>query len=111
MGMFSWDCSRCGHPLLGPAALDPDGMNAWMGDSVALSKRGDRIVGEYDGYGRLDSADLMEIAGDPEVYHAACYELAGRPEFERPSRSSADQGYFFALAAHSIPDPRGENRP
>ena len=95
MGMFSWDCSHCGHPLLGPAALDPDGMNAGMGDGVALSKRGDPIVGEYDRYGRLDSADLTEIAFDPEAFHAACYELAGRPECRRPSRSSADQGYVF----------------
>lgn len=111
MGFFSWDCRRCGHPLLGPAGLDPDGTNDWMMDGVALSKRGDRIFGEYDGYGRLDGLELLDMEGEPEVYHAACFELAGQPEFTEPSRSSDDQGYFFADGAHSLPDPRGKDRP
>ena len=110
MGFFSWDCKRCDHPLLGPAGLDPDGKNAWMQKGVALTKRGDRILGDYDGYGRLDDVDIWGDA-EPEVYHAACFELAGRPEFTSPSRSSADQGYFFENGTHSLPDPRGSGKP
>lgn len=111
MGFFSWDCKSCERPLLGPGALDRDGTNAWMQQAVALSKRGDRMHGDYDGYGRLDGVDIFELTEEPALYHAACYELAGKPEFTTPSRDSADQGYFFAPGEYTIPDPRRVTEP
>jgi len=104
MGFFSWDCKVCGHPLLCQDATEDK--NEWMTQGVALIADGSILKGEYDGYGRLDEYD---IGSNPEAYHEACYKLAGKPtEFEAPSRSSRDQGWFFEDNVHNMPEPQTE---
>lgn len=104
MGMFSWDCRRCGHPALSPAATTK--INVWMNRVVALTPNGSLHRGPYDGYGRVDDASIHE-RGEPEVYHEACWRLAGKPvEFTGASMPSADQGWFFDEGAHDAPEPK-----
>jgi hypothetical protein len=101
MGFFSWDCEVCGHPLLSPYASES--INDWMCDGVAIESDGSILRGEYDGYGRLNDHELSS----PQVYHLACWELAGRPsEYTSESVSSRDQGYFFDEGAHSCACPK-----
>lgn len=105
MGFFSYDCKECGHPLLCRQATDA-GINDWMSDAVALGPDGSRILGEYDGYGRIGDTDSLHWAA---CLHRACWELAGKPEWDRygsPSAQSADQGWFFDDGAHDLVDPR-----
>jgi hypothetical protein len=101
MGLFSYDCQGCGHPLLAPCATD-EGINTWMSQGVAVFCDGDRASGEYNGYGRLGWADGIERTA---VWHRACFTVAGEPAYEKPSLSSEDQGHFFDDGAHDLLEP------
>lgn len=103
MGFFSYNCEECGHAVLSPYSTSQ--RNAWMAQAVAISENGTTIIGEYDGYGRIDG---MEYAiCDATVYHQACWEQAGKPhEFKGESPSAEDQGFFFNGPEHDLPDPR-----
>jgi len=106
MGVFSWDCNHCGHPLIDPCIAEDK--NRWMGRGVVLLKNGDMFKGEYDGYGRINDADFWED-GDFEVFHEECWKHIGKPlEFTKASRSSADQGHFYADGVHNSPPPGEE---
>lgn len=103
MGFYSYLCMECGHPLL-PACAADEGINEWMTAGVALFSNGDRLSGEYDGYGRLDGRDELDGAA---CLHRACWEKAGKPEFSKYGKGSAsapDQGYFFN-DEHDMIDP------
>lgn len=106
MGFFSWNCKRCEHPLL--SVYSASSINDWMIEAVALVPGGGMYVGSYDGYGRIDGADLPLVIGaqEPQVYHRACWELEGKPtEYTAGSENAADQGFFFDHE-HDVPDPR-----
>lgn len=110
MGMFSYNCKECGHPLLCPRATSP-GINDWMSQAVVLTQGYPPFAGEYDGYGRV--GELEELIGRV-CLHEACWEKAGKPEatrYDAPSSHAADQGWFFDDGAHDLIDPRiTENR-
>jgi hypothetical protein len=57
VGLFSFDCKCCDHPALCKRAADPE-INGWMTDCVVLFANGDRLSGEYDGYGRVGEHDV-----------------------------------------------------
>jgi hypothetical protein len=83
MGFFSYECKHCDHSILSPYSADPE-INEWMKDAVVLSFNGSRIVGEYGGYGDIggmDSGD-SDLGGDAVWLHQACWEVAGKPEYE-----------------------------
>lgn len=105
MGFFSFLCKECGHPLLCVQATDK-GINDWMTQAVALTPRGGRVIGEYDGYGRV--ADC-EDPDNTACLHEACWEVAGKPEWSHygsVSEHAPDQGFFFDDGAHDLIDPR-----
>jgi hypothetical protein len=101
MGFFSWDCNVCGHPMLSPDATNRT--NRWMADVVVIEPNGSILMGEYDGYGRVNDRD---VDGEPCCYHHACWEVAGKPTKYIPSESAHDQGWFFDDPKHDMPDPR-----
>jgi hypothetical protein len=109
MGLFSWDCRGCGHPLLHNMGATND-VNDWMNDVVILNPDGSRIEGSYDGYGRVERPTgptfLAGIGMGPCAWHRACWEIAGEPDEYVPSASSDDQGHFFEEGAHDMADPR-----
>jgi Zn finger protein HypA/HybF involved in hydrogenase expression len=85
--------------------------NKWMKDAVVITPRGSILRGEYDGYGRVDDCedDFDGFPMDSECYHEKCWEAAGKPtEYTKESRSSADQGWFFADGVHNSPPPGEE---
>jgi len=98
--------------VLSPQAADPE-VNLWMSKAIVLFENGDRVRGEYDGYGRLTTGegygkwDFAEVTGltGPCIYHLACWETAGRPKFSGPCKSSADQGWFFEAPDHDMLEP------
>jgi hypothetical protein len=107
MGFFSYNCKECGHPLLSRGATDK-GINEWMSQGVALLPNDGRILGEYDGYGRLGNDDDEGIQ-EAAWLHRACWEVAGKPEYQHYGTSSSgakDQGWFFDDGAHDLIDPR-----
>lgn len=88
MGYFSWECKCCGE-----SAKSGDD---WMGQVVVVGSDGSTIKGKYDGYGRVLSRALGEVElmaeGDFALYHAQCYVLAGKPDYDGPSDPANDQG-------------------
>ena len=93
MGFFSWNCKGCGKSLR--SRYTSAGHANWMAQGVVMSPGGTRTQGEYDGYGCIgDVENLNDWPDDPEVWHQACWEQAGKPAYSGPSRHAADQGFF-----------------
>jgi hypothetical protein len=96
MGFFSWDCKRCGLAIMSPYQVNED--TAWLNEAVALTSSGSMQRGDYDGYGRINGSEIEGIMDcqNPEMYHKACWKLAGSPtEFTGESKSAQNQGYFI----------------
>jgi len=101
MGMFSWNCLACGFSLRECKNCSVD---SWMAQGVALSPNGTRVIGWYNSYGQLgDTYNLADQMGDFSVYHKACWELVGKPEFTKQASHAHDQG--FCLPTHGNPLP------
>jgi hypothetical protein len=62
-----------------------------MEQAVALSKEGDRVLGGYDGYGRVGGS--YEVQDGDELWHKACWLIAKKPEFTKASAHANDQGF------------------
>ena len=69
MGSFGWNCSVCDNPVLG----DPRPGYKKFNRAVVLFPSGDRISGEYDGYGRVGAFDLIEEGGRFKLLHKCCH--------------------------------------
>ena len=105
MGFFSYECKACGHSILSSYSTDPE-INEWMKEAVVLARDGSRVIGQYDGYGRVGGHG--DFGYSCVWMHKACWELAGKPEFEDfdgPSDHAGDQGFFFKYENDMI-DPR-----
>lgn len=76
-----------------------------MGHAVVLTPGGSRVIGQYDGYGNVGSYDLVDQIDEFAMYHKACWELAGKPEFIVPSRGANDQGFCLSHDEFTVPKP------
>lgn len=107
MGCFSWNC-RCGHSIMNPYAIEPN--TAWTNYCVCLLPNGGRVIGMYDGYGRIDLPDggRFEIPWEGtfngqecfELWHLRCWKAAGEPGFESQSPDAKGQGHFWNDGDH-----------
>jgi hypothetical protein len=104
MGYFSWNCLACGFSVRECRNCSQDD---WMGHAVVLAPNGTRVIGHYDGYGRVgDSLNLANQMGDFSVYHKACWELSGKPEFTKQSPHARDQGACLPIHGQPLPVPK-----
>ena len=116
MGVFSYLCAGCLHPLLPDHQLH---INRWMNEAVAVLEDGKLRLGNYDGYGRIGGVDLPKYieynaarrAVTYEqaftVWHRACWTLLGAPmTCGEQALNAEDQGYFYAVEDHALPEPR-----
>jgi hypothetical protein len=107
MGLFSWDCLGCGHPMLCKNATNS--INAWMNNVVVLWPKG-FVIGSYDGYGSVGGFEIPWEDQEPACWHEACWVAAGKPDDYNqsgPSDSSFDQGWFFNNGDHDMDPPNG----
>lgn len=84
MGFSSYDCKHCGHAILSGYSTDPE-INEWMKDAVVMTSNGTRLIGEHDGYSGVSGACVADggIPMDGAVWvHQACWEVAGKPDFD-----------------------------
>lgn len=102
MGMFSWDCNGCGFSMRDCKGCSVD---SWMGRAVCLTPEGSRVIGYYNSYGQLGEYNLVEQISKFAIYHHACWELAGKPEYDRPARHSRDQGFCHGMHGKPFPKP------
>ena len=93
MGLFSWNCKKCGHSIKSPYQI-PTGWE-YMNEAVLLEPNGTIIVGQYDGYGEIDGHPVHWESGEPEMWHKLCWDNEGNPEYSGGSDSASDQGYFY----------------
>lgn len=92
MGFFSVNCLGCGHSL---RSSHTHGHGHWTNFAVALTESGNRLVGEYDGYGRIGSYDAGIGAEPMSAYHRSCWMILGQPDhYTVDSDDASDQGYF-----------------
>lgn len=107
MGFSTLDCKHCNHPVLDPRATD-EGINEWMEEGVLMTADGSRLMGKLNGEAHtLGDFDISMAGG--VMAHKVCWELNGRPDYEayeKDSRFSEDQGWFFDDGAHDLIDPR-----
>ena len=109
MGLFSWDCKSCDHPMLSKHVTNH--INEWMNEVVVIEHDGVMLEGSYDGYGRVGDDDIRvtysghEFTNEPCCYHRSCWEKAGEPMGYDPSQGSDDQGYFFNEGDHDMREP------
>jgi hypothetical protein len=75
-----------------------------MSQGVALTPDGSRVFGFYNSYGQLGEYNLADQIGKFALYHKACWELIGKPEYTVPSAGARDQG--FCLPIHGKPMPK-----
>jgi len=112
MGFFSWKCKHCNRSILNTEGVNQK--NAWMARAVAILASGNILKGDYDGYGRVGGASLPDLMGaqEPDLYHASCWELAGKPtSFKGGSLYADDQGWFYDEADYDLKDPLGAQVP
>ena len=102
MGLFSWECKGCGHSMLSGMATYEG--TAWMSEVVVQAADGTRLVGRYDGYGRVNGTEMPDyIDGEACCHHKACWEILGKPDYDGPSEHSEDQGYVDKDYDHEKP--------
>jgi hypothetical protein len=104
MGYSSYLCAHCGRPVISEDAVDP-GINEWMAEVVMMDDGGSRqVVLEYSGY----AGQYEEFALNGSVWvHKACWEMAGKPEFEAyEGPSDYDPGQGFGGKECLVIDPR-----
>lgn len=96
MGFFSWECTTCGLSACSThIGKHRESATTQLGEVVILFPNGDRVSGEYDGYGRVGDSLELDYDSSFELYHEACYTRAGRPNYESPAASAGDQGFFI----------------
>jgi len=93
MGFFSWQCKKCDHSIKAPYQI-PTGWEH-MGQAVWVRDGKDPLIGDYDGYGRIDDREVNFHDPEPEMWHKKCWENAGKPEYTGGSDYASDQGYFY----------------
>lgn len=105
MGMYSWECPACRHSIRATCATNET--SHWLCEAVVVMDDGQRLIGEYDGYGGIghggvDGGDVFTL------YHKACWHLLGKPAFTKPSRSAWDQGYFVGEYDPEVPRTKAD---
>ncbi len=103
MGSFGWNCNECGHPILGfPYA----GYNQYM-NAVVIFSNGDRMTGEYDGYGRCGAIELLEAPGDWRIVHALCYDGQNYEDLMSEQEAGHDETQAGGYDEHKMEEAFG----
>lgn len=119
MGMFSYKCKACGHPMLSNWSTHNGNQHVpstlWMSDCVAVLPNGSILKGEYNGYGEVDNFEEGDYGEIAAWWHRACWEACGSPDHLKAipfsgiaagsSDSAPDQGYFFDGGEHDMEKP------
>lgn len=99
MGFFSWRCAASDLPIMAEDAVfnTPWAIACRV---VVLFRDGGRIIGTYDGYGRVygdqGEVDLMDYREtDWRMAILSCYSSQTFDQL-KPNRSDRGQGFFYS---------------
>lgn len=105
MGFSSYLCKHCDKSIVDAGSAD-DGINVWMAEVVMMTANGSRMVEpKFGGY----SGEYERFCSDAVWVHTACWEIAGKPEFDAydgPSKHDPNQGGGSYRGSLDIIDPR-----
>ncbi len=91
MGNFSYSCGVCSQEVLHGHI---PGYTKFT-KAIVMWPNGDRISGEYDGYGHVGSGpDLVEQMGDWKVVHQCCYNGQPYEEMKHGPHNAPNQGFW-----------------
>jgi hypothetical protein len=95
MGFFSWQCAKSEKPVMAELAVRG---STWefASDVIVLFKNGDRISGRYDGYGRVDGFELVDL--DESRWRMVIRRYYNEETFDQLPQNKHDpgQGYFYS---------------
>ena len=92
MGFFSWRCAKSDKPVMAEVAVRS---TPWQfaSEVIVLFKEGDRIIGTYDGYGRVDNFELIDYP--EERWRMIIKDYYNGETFEQLPKNKFDQGQGF----------------
>jgi len=95
MGFFSWQCAKSEKPVMAELAVRG---STWefASDVIVLFKNGDRVSGRYDGYGRVDGFELVDL--DESRWRMVIRRYYNEETFDQLPQNKHDpgQGYFYS---------------
>ena len=94
MGFFSWKCAKSEKPVMADMGVHNTPWN-YASDVVVLFKNGDRISGRYDGYGRVDGFELVDL--DESRWRMVIRRYYNEETFDQLPQNKHDpgQGWFY----------------
>jgi hypothetical protein len=94
MGFFSWQCAKSDKPVMAEVAVQG---TPWEFASkvIVLFNNGDRITGTYDGYGRVNGVELVDIP--EERWRMVIEQFHNNETFDQLKKNGWDrgQGFFY----------------
>jgi hypothetical protein len=105
MGNFSYSCGVCSQEVLHGHI---PGYSKFK-QAIVMWSNGDRMSGEYDGYGRIGGGpDLVDQMGDWKVVHQCCYNNQPYEEMKHGPHNAPNQGFWpgerMAVVLYGEPD-------
>lgn len=94
MGFFSWRCAKSDKPVMADMGVHNTPWH-FASDVVVLFKNGDRISGRYDGYGRVDGFELVDL--DESRWRMVIRRYYNEETFDQLPQNKHDpgQGWFY----------------
>jgi len=94
MGFFSWQCAKSEKPVMAEVAVRGSNWE-FASDVVVLFKNGDRITGIYDGYGRVNGFELVDLPEDR--WRMVIEKYYDNETFDKLPQNKYDrgQGFFY----------------
>lgn len=99
MGFFSWRCAASDRPVMAEDAVrnTPWAIACRV---VVLFRDGGRIIGTYDGYGRVYNesreVDLMDYSESDWRMAILCYYSSQSFDQLKPNKHDRGQGFFYS---------------
>lgn len=92
MGFFSWQCAKSNKPVMAEVAVQG---TSWEFASkvIVLFKNSDSMHGTYDGYGRIDGLELIDLPQDH--WRMVIEKYYNGEKFDQLEKNPWDQGQGF----------------
>jgi len=94
MGFFSWTCAKSKKPVMADCGVRNSPWE-FASEVVVLFKNGDRITGSYDGYGRVNGFELVDL--DESRWRMVIQQYYDNETFDQLEENGYDpgQGWFY----------------
>ena len=92
MGFFSWRCAKSNKPVMADVAVRNTPW-AFASQVVVLFKNSSRITGTYDGYGRVDDFELLDL--QESSWRMVIEKYYNSETFDQLAQNKYDQGQGF----------------